>query len=92
MQTNAYVSRVHIAVPRRLKPTVLLLAASLYLSGYSYAMDDAQFEQQHQQLLQDAYWAQVAEHNLKKSSLINQIISQLKRPFSKRPVLQLYLS
>ncbi|WP_180182773.1 hypothetical protein [Acinetobacter sp. YH01020] len=71
MQTNAYVSRVHIAVPRRLKPTVLLLAASLYLSGYSYAMDDAQFEQQHQQLLQDAYWAQVAEHQLKEK-LIDQ--------------------
>ena len=65
MRTSAYVSYVHIAVPRRLKPTVLLLAASLYLSGYSYAMDDAQFEQQHQQLLQDAYWAQVAEHLLK---------------------------
>lgn len=47
MQTNAYVSRVHIAVPRRLKPTVLLLAASFYFSSFSYAMDDAQFEQQH---------------------------------------------
>ena len=69
MQTNAYVSRVHIAVPRRFKPTVLLLAASLYLSGYSYAMDDAQFEQQHQQLLQDAYWAQLAEHQLKEKLL-----------------------
>ena len=71
MQTSAYVSRVHIVVPRRLKPTVLLLAASLYLSSYSYAMDDAQFEQQHQQLLQDVYWAQVAEHQLKEK-LIDQ--------------------
>ncbi|WP_180147425.1 hypothetical protein [Acinetobacter sp. YH12052] len=71
MQTNAYVSRVHIAVPRRLKPTVLLLAASFYFSSFSYAMDDAQFEQQHQQLLQDAYWAQVAEHQLKEK-LIDQ--------------------
>ncbi|WP_180093633.1 MULTISPECIES: hypothetical protein [unclassified Acinetobacter] len=65
MQTSAYVSRVHLAVPKRLKPTVLLLAASFYLPVFSYAMDDAQFEQQHQQLLQDAYWAQVAEHQLK---------------------------
>ncbi|WP_180131508.1 MULTISPECIES: hypothetical protein [unclassified Acinetobacter] len=71
MQTSAYLSQVHIAVTKRLKPTVLLLAASLYLSGYSYAMDDAQFEQQHQQLLQDAYWARVAEHQLKEK-LIDQ--------------------
>ncbi|WP_180178215.1 hypothetical protein [Acinetobacter sp. YH01005] len=34
-------------------------------------MDDAQFEQQHQQLLQDAYWAQVAEHQLEEK-LIDQ--------------------
>lgn len=71
MQTSAYLSQVHIAVTKRLKPTVLLLAASLYLSSYSYAMDDAQFEQQHQQLLQDVYWAQVAEHQLKEK-LIDQ--------------------
>ena len=57
MQTSAYVSRVHIAVPRRFKSAALLLIASFYFSSFSYAMDDAQFEQQHQQLLQDAYWA-----------------------------------
>ena len=71
MQTSAYVSRVHLAVPRRFKSAALLLVASLYLSSYSYAMDDAQFEQQHQQLLQDAYWAQVSEHQLKEK-LIDQ--------------------
>ncbi len=71
MQTSAYVSCVHIGVRRRFKLAALLLAASLYLSSYSYAMDDAQFEQQHQQLLQDAYWAQVAEHQLKEK-LIDQ--------------------
>ncbi|MCL6231424.1 hypothetical protein M5F03_13445 [Acinetobacter sp. ANC 5579] len=69
MQTSAYLSQVHIAVPKRLKPTVLLLAASFYLPVFSYAMDDAQFEQQHQQLLQDAYWAQLAEHQLKEKLL-----------------------
>lgn len=69
MQTSPYVSRVHIAVSKRLKPTVLLLAACLYFSNFSYAMYDAQFEQQHQQLLQDAYWAQVAEHQLKEKLL-----------------------
>ncbi|WP_180102467.1 hypothetical protein [Acinetobacter sp. YH12126] len=71
MQTRAYVSCVHIAVPRRFKSAALLLVASFYFSSFSYAMDDAQFEQQHQQLLQDAYWAQVAEHQLKEK-LIDQ--------------------
>ncbi|MCL6242898.1 hypothetical protein [Acinetobacter amyesii] len=47
------------------------MVASFYFSSFSYAMDDAQFEQQHQQLLQDAYWAQVAEHQLKEK-LIDQ--------------------
>ncbi|MEN8991455.1 hypothetical protein ABD624_05745 [Avibacterium paragallinarum] len=72
MQTSAYVSRVHIAVPRRFKSAALLLVASFYFSSFSYAMDDAQFEQQHQQLLQDAYWAQVSEHQLKEK-LIDQL-------------------
>ncbi|WP_180056130.1 hypothetical protein [Acinetobacter sp. YH12142] len=71
MQTSAYVSRVHLAVPRRFKSAALLLVASFYFSSFSYAMDDAQFEQQHQQLLQDAYWAQVSEHQLKEK-LIDQ--------------------
>ncbi len=71
MQTGVYISRVHMGFRRRVKSIVLLLVASFYFSSFSYAMDDAQFEQQHQQLLQDAYWAQVAEHQLEEK-LIDQ--------------------
>lgn len=71
MQATLYISRVHIGVHRGLKLAAFLWVVSFYLSSYCFAMDDAQFEQLHQQKLQDVYWAQVAEYQLKEK-LIDQ--------------------